>query len=135
MSSYTIIGAGVAGLTVATALHAQGADVAIYDPNGAPGEHCCSWWAGGMLAPWCEFENAEEPILRHGKRALEWWKTHTTVETNGTLVLAKGRDLPDLKRFSRRTEGFTEIDQSRIQELEPDLGDYSHGLFFQDEAL
>ncbi len=130
----TILGSGVAGLAVATELVARGADVQIVDPNGPPAEHGCSWWAGGMLAPWCEYENAEEPVLRFGQLAIEWWSTKTNVTKAGTLVVANPRDLPDLKRFARRTEGFIEIGKDGIEQLEPDLTQFHKALFFQDEA-
>lgn len=87
-----------------------------------------------MLAPWCEFENAEESVLRLGQLALEWWGTRTRVQRRGTLVVANPRDLPDLRRFSRRTEGFAEVDQPKIRELEPDLHGFTRGLLFADEA-
>lgn len=133
MTLYTVIGAGVVGLAVATELNARGAEVQIYDPSGPPGPHGCSWWAGGMLAPWCEYENAEEPVLRLGQQAIDWWRQKTEVHDRGTLVVANRRDLPDLNRFARRTEGFTEIGQE-IANLEPDLAGYSRGLFFDREA-
>ncbi|WP_350334384.1 FAD-dependent oxidoreductase [Coralliovum pocilloporae] len=134
MSDISVIGAGVAGLAVATELVDRGATVTLYDRSGAPGPHGCSWWAGGMLAPWCEFENAEEPVLRLGREAIDWWATRTPVTRRGTLVVANSRDLPDLRRFSRRTEGFDEVGEARIQELEPDLHGFTKGLFFADEA-
>ena len=59
-----VLGAGVAGLAVATELVSRGAEVELVDPAGGPGATACSWWAGGMLAPFCEFESAEEPVLR-----------------------------------------------------------------------
>lgn len=129
-----MIGAGVAGLAVATELLARGAKVDIYDVGGAPGAHGCSWWAGGMLAPWCEYENAEEPVLRLGQQAIEWWADKTTVTRHGTLVVANRRDLPELKRFARRTEAFSEVDKVKIAELEPDLHGFDRGLFFAEEA-
>lgn len=132
----TVIGAGVAGLCVATELVARGASVAICDPNGGPGPHGCSWWAGGMLAPWCEGESAEEPVVRLGQEAIGWWERHAGgVARNGSLVVAMGRDQADLNRFARRTERHEEIGASRIAELEPDLGGrFARALFFPDEA-
>ncbi len=132
MTPYSVIGAGVAGLTVATELARRGAHVQVYDPAGGPGAQGCSWWAGGMLAPWCEYENAEEPVLRLGQQAIGWWADHTKVTRNGTLVVAAKRDLPDLRRFARRTEGFTET--TEISRLEPDLIRFDRGLFFEHEA-
>ncbi|MCE8513154.1 FAD-dependent oxidoreductase [Ruegeria pomeroyi] len=134
MTLWSVIGAGVAGLAVATELVARGAQVQVFDPSGPPGPHGCSWWAGGMLAPWCEYENAEEPVLRLGQQAIGWWEEHTTVTRRGTLVVANPRDLPDLRRFARRTEGFTEVIQEEITQLEPDLTAFSKGLHFPDEA-
>ncbi|AWI86543.1 FAD-dependent oxidoreductase (plasmid) [Alloyangia pacifica] len=130
---FSVIGSGVAGLAVASELAARGAEVQVFDPAGPPGPHGCSWWAGGMLAPWCEYENAEEPVLRLGQQAIGWWQERTTVAHCGTLVVAGRRDLPDLRRFARRTEGFREVD-AELAELEPDLHGYSKGLFFEDEA-
>ena len=64
MPRATVIGAGGAGLCVATELAARGLDVTVIDRETRPGPHACSWWAGGMLAPFCEGETAEEPVVR-----------------------------------------------------------------------
>ncbi len=131
---HSVIGAGVAGLAVATELADRGAQVQIFDPAGPPGPHGCSWWAGGMLAPWCEFENAEEPVLRLGQEAITWWSARTKVTNAGTLVVASKRDMPDMRRFARRTEGFVTADRDKVAALEPDLHGFGQGLFFEDEA-
>ena len=133
MTLWSVIGAGVAGLAVATELVSRGANVQVFDPSGPPGPHGCSWWAGGMLAPWCEYENAEEPVLRLGQEAIDWWADKTDVTRRGTLVVASRRDHPDLGRFARRTKGFREVG-SEIADLEPDLHGVSRGLFFEAEA-
>ena len=129
-----VLGAGVAGLTVATELVARGAEVELVDPAGGPGATACSWWAGGMLAPFCEYESAEEPVLRLGQRAKAWWGRYTQVTEAGTLVVAHRRDAADLRRFARRTEGHESVDASAISDLEPDLSGFSQGLFFAEEA-
>ncbi|MEM8582558.1 MAG: FAD-dependent oxidoreductase [Pseudomonadota bacterium] len=130
-----ILGAGVAGLCVATELATRGVDVSIHDPAGGPGAHGCSWWAGGMLAPFCEYENAEPPILINGKMALAWWSERTKVARKGTLVVAQPRDHGDVARFAARTEGYEKVDAQRIQELEPDLATrFPAGLFFAEEG-
>ncbi|UUV06025.1 MULTISPECIES: glycine oxidase ThiO [Ruegeria] len=134
MTLWSVIGAGVAGLAVASELVSRGAKVQIYDPGGPPGPHGCSWWAGGMLAPWCEYENAEEPVLRLGQTAIEWWAQRTKVIQRGTLVVASARDVPDLRRFARRTKEFTKVERAEITELEPDLAGFGQGLFFEREA-
>ena len=136
MADIQIIGAGVAGLCVATELGARGASVRLVDTHPAPGPHACSWWAGGMLAPWCERESAEEPVLTHGIQAVEWWDRNAGgVTRNGSLVVALDRDRSDLRRFARRTGGFAEVTGEQIGALEPDLaGRFRGGLFFDKEA-
>ncbi|MDH5557128.1 MAG: glycine oxidase ThiO [Alphaproteobacteria bacterium] len=132
----TVIGAGVAGLACAVELAERGIAVEVVDQGEEIGAKSCSWYAGGMLAPWCEFENAEEPVLRLGREAIGWWARHCPgVVENGTLVVAQPRDVPDLDRFARRTEGYEQIGGNRIAELEPDLGGrFQRALFFSREA-
>lgn len=136
MIEVTIIGAGVAGLCVARALLDRGATVSIVDRYSDIGPHACSWWAGGMLAPFCEGETAEEPVVRLGQEAADWWGKNTNaVHRCGSLVVSPARDKSDLARFARRTTGHREITQTEISSLEPDLGDrFTKGLLFEQEA-
>lgn len=128
-----ILGGGVAGLCVASELRARGVAVSLFDPSPNPGPHGCSWWAGGMLAPFCEGETAEEPVVRLGQKAADWWQGQgVTVTRNGSLVVALGRDRGELTRFARRTTGHRAVNPS---DLEPALdGRFDRGLFFADEA-
>ncbi|PYG25535.1 FAD-dependent oxidoreductase [Pelagimonas varians] len=136
MIEATIIGAGVAGLCVARVLLDRGADVVVVDRHADTGPHACSWWAGGMLAPFCEGESAEEPVVRLGSEAADWWDAKTdAVHRCGSLVVSPARDKSDLVRFARRTTGFRKVNGPEISILEPDLGDrFSKGLFFESET-
>ena len=136
MERISIIGAGVAGLCVARSLMERGAKVTLVDRHSAAGPHACSWWAGGMLAPFCEGESAEEPVVRLGQEAADWWDAQTgAVHRKGSLVVSPNRDRADLTRFARRTTGFHEVDAAQIASLEPDLGTgFTRGLFFESEA-
>jgi len=136
MKRVTIIGAGIAGLTTALALAERGAEVTIIEKSATLGAGACSRFAGGMLAPWCERESAEEIVLELGKEALTYWRRILPdTQVNGTLVVAQRRDLADLDRFSRMTRGFEWVDGDRIAELEPDLaGRFGRGLFFPEES-
>lgn len=136
MTEFTVIGAGVAGLCVATELANRGAAVRIVDRVLDPGPHACSWWAGGMLAPFCEGESAEEPVVRLGQEAADWWEAQgCDVMRNGSLVVALGRDRKELDRFARRSDAYEHISADGIANLEPDLsGRVNHGLFFASEA-
>ncbi|GLK72694.1 glycine oxidase ThiO [Ancylobacter dichloromethanicus] len=130
-----IVGAGVAGLTCAHAFARRGANVTIVERRAGSGQGC-SWYAGGMLAPWCERESAEPIIAELGLESLAYWREAVPdVPLEGSLVLAPPRDLPDLRRFARRTANFEWVDGARIGELEPDLdGRFDQGLFFPSEA-
>jgi len=132
----TVIGAGVAGLTCATELAKRGADVTVVERARDLGPASCSWWAGGMLAPWCEGESAEEAVVRLGQQAADWWEKHAGgVTRRGTLVVAPARDAGVLKRFARRTTHFETLDAAGIAALEPALaGRFRAGLFFPQEA-
>lgn len=136
MNEITIIGAGVAGLCVARNLLDRGAPVTLVDRHLEAGPHACSWWAGGMLAPYCEGESAEEPVVRLGLEAADWWDLKTqAVHRNGSLVVSAARDKSDLERFARLTDGFRQVSGPEISSLEPDLGDrFAKGLFFEGEA-
>lgn len=123
MKRARILGAGVAGLCVATELVNRGCEVAVFDPAPRPGPHGCSWWAGGMLAPFCEGETAEEPVVRLGKEAADWWERQgMAVDRRGTLVVTLGRDRRELDRFARRVPTHQHLDASDLATLEPDLG-------------
>jgi glycine oxidase len=136
MTEITVIGAGVVGLCATTELVARGVRVRLVDRGGAPGAHGCSWWAGGMLAPFCEGESAEEPVIRLGQEAAEWWETHAGgVTRNGSLVVALDRDRGELARFARRTERHQALGAEQVAALEPDLESrVRQALFFPDEA-
>lgn len=136
MAEVTVLGAGVVGLSVAAELAARGARVAVLDRDGGPGPHACSWWAGGMLAPFCEGESAEEPVVRLGCEAAGWWTTQAGGVTRaGTLVVALGRDQGELARFARRSRGHERLDDAGIARIEPDLaGRFAAALFFREEA-
>jgi len=132
----TVMGAGVAGLTAATALLEASHDVEVIDRASDHGPAQCSWWAGGMLAPFCERESAEEDVITLGRGAADWWAARVGgVERRGTLVLTPARDRADLTRFARRTEGHERVDGAAIAALEPDLaGRFGEGLFFAEEG-
>ena len=132
----TVIGAGVAGLTSALALAERGCEVEVLECGPALGAASCSRWAGGMLAPWCERESAEELVVELGREALDWWPArHDGTVRRGTLVVAQHRDEPELERFAKRTRGFAWLDGERLAALEPDLGGrYTKGLYFAAEG-
>lgn len=132
----TIIGAGVAGLVTAVELAERGARVDMLERAPALGAQACGWFAGGMLAPWCEQATAEPQLAALASGAIGWWQRHVEgVVQRGTLVLAAGRDVGELALFGRRTGHFEPVDADRIGVLVATLaGRFERGLFFADEA-
>jgi glycine oxidase len=130
-----VIGAGVAGLTIAFEFAGAGCEVELVESREGPGLGC-SRFAGGMLAPWCEAENAERLIVNLGCESLKFWaETIPVAVKRGTLVVAGARDKPELALFARRASGFERIDAKQIAALEPDLaGQFDEALFFPEEA-
>ena len=132
----SIIGAGVAGLTCACELLDRGITVDLYERSEYLGETACSWYAGGMLAPWCERESAEQTVVDLGMEAFNWWDQHvSSFQQRGSLVLSMQRDKRDIERFARLTEQHRWLDSSEIGALEPEfLGRFERGLFYPQEA-
>jgi len=130
-----VIGSGIAGLTCALAFARRGVTVEIHERAAAIGRGC-SHYAGGMLAPFCEVESADPLVARLGEEALSYWSEHfPETQRAGTLVVSQPRDLPDLRRFSRRTSRHEWIEQGRIAALAPDLAErFSQALYFPEEA-
>ncbi|OED46586.1 thiamine biosynthesis protein thio [Rhodobacteraceae bacterium (ex Bugula neritina AB1)] len=131
----TIAGAGLAGLACAFELAQRGAAVTVYERGEIPGDSSVARFAGGMLAPWCERESAEEQVITLGSRASDWWSKITPVHRRGTLVVAPARDRAELTRFARRTSGHRCVDAAEISTMEPALARrFAQGLFFAGEA-
>lgn len=125
-----MIGSGVTGLCVATALMEQGEPCEIITEPQTP---AASQLAGGMLAPFCEAESAPAFVSTAGQQALCWWQNHVSqVAHQGTLVLAPPRDSRELGRFADRTRNHQWVEPA---DLETDLeGRFARGLFFAEEG-
>ena len=132
----TVIGAGGAGLTCALELAERGGSVEVLERGARLGAAGCSWYAGGMLAPWCELESSGPLIAQLGAESIPWWQERFPgTVVNGTLVVAHGRDAPEVAQFAGRTGHFERVGAEAIAALEPDLaGRFSHGLYFAEEA-
>ena len=129
------------GLCAADFFRRGGAEVTVICQSDGPDASCCSWWAGGMLAPDCEMETAETQIGRLGRESIAYWLEALPAsgldrpEMRGTLVVAPARDTVELDRFSRRTEGWSRIDGEALGDMEPDLaGLFQTALFFEEEG-
>ncbi len=130
-----ILGAGVAGLTAAYEFAATGQGGRDRRAPGGAGT-CCSYFAGGMLAPLVRERSAPPLVAEWGLEGLAFWtQTLMLAKTNGSLLVAPARDRADLIRFSRRTSGFEWLDAEEIAMREPHLaGRFDRALFFPGEA-
>lgn len=128
-------GAGVAGLTAAYALAMRGAEVVVRDTSTVGSG--ASWYAGGMLAPFCEAETAGRIVVSLGAGSAAWWAAALPghVRFHGTLVVAPPRDTAELRRFAHRTTGHAQLSAEGVANLEPDLaGRFHAALHFEEEA-
>jgi len=132
----TVIGAGVAGLSCALELAERGVAVEVLERATQLAGAGCSWFAGGMLAPWCERESSTALVAQLGEESLAWWRARFPgTVVNGTLLVAHGRDAAELAQFARRTAHGRPLSADGIAALEPDLaGRFAHGLYFADEG-
>ena len=135
-SAISVIGAGVAGAWQALLLAQSGRAVTLHERSDAAMTQSTSYWAGGMLAPWCEAESTEPVIVRLGLRSLKLWRDYfPDTPFNGSLVVAHARDRADFERFAKLTSGYRRLDAQGVGDIEPSLdGRFREGLFYPDEG-
>ncbi len=135
-SPVSVIGAGIAGAWHALLFAQAGRAVTLHERSDATMTQSTSYWAGGMLAPYCEAEASEPVIVRLGLRSLDLWRDHfPQTPFNGSLVVAHPRDRADFERFARLTTGHRRLDADAVTELEPALeGRFRDGLFYAGEG-
>src|ERR1700690_808298 len=135
-SPISIIGAGVTGAWQALLFAQAGRAVTLHERSDAAMPQSTSYWAGGMLAPYCEAEVSEPLIVRLGIRSLGLWREHfPQTPFNGSLVVAHARDRSDFERFARLTSGYRRLDARGVTGIEPSLeGRFREGLFYADEG-
>lgn len=132
----TVVGAGIVGLWQALTLARSGHQVHLIEASQDPFISSASRLAAAMLAPDCESETAPAVVRELGLMALPIWReTVPRIVAAGSLVLASPRDLAELNRFARMSDGHRRIDEAELAALEPDLaGRFASGLFFPHEA-
>jgi glycine oxidase len=135
-SPVSVIGAGIAGTWQALLFAQAGHDVTLHERGDETMTQSTSYWAGGMLAPWCEAETSEPVIVRLGIRSLDLWRENfPATPFNGSLVVAHPRDRADFERFAKLTSGHRRLDAGAVSVLEPSLeGRFREGLFYADEG-
>jgi glycine oxidase len=135
-SPITIVGAGIFGLWQAYTLARAGHRVRLIEASSEPFARASSRWAGAMIAPECEAEGAPTLVRDLGREALAIWReAYPGLISNGTLVVAHGRDASEIARFANMTAGHAVVGAARVDDLEPALsGRFERGLYFEGEA-
>lgn len=139
MLQVTVVGSGVAGLCCAYSFLDAGFSVRVVTASDGPDVQCCSWWAGGMLAPYCEQETAEPLIETLGIESMSFWRSFSAryrvpyVE-KGSLVVTASRDRGLLHQFERQTHGAMKLAGEQLESLEPDLRHLQQALWYEKEA-
>src|ERR1700743_2468969 len=119
-SPVSVIGAGIAGAWQALLFAQAGHDVTLHERSDETMTQSTSYWAGGMLAPWCEAEASEPVITRLGIRSLDLWRENFPgTPFNGSLVVAHPRDRADFERFAKLTSGHPRVAAPAVTEREP----------------
>ena len=146
---FTVIGAGILGLTCALALLRKfGQDaVELIDTNGfGANNQNASFLAGGMIAPYAELDHMPQAYIPAGLAGIEFWAALSKesgapfeFQHNGSLLLAHESDRHLLTRFSSILPPdpvWKNITGEQLQRLEPDLAQtrFSGGIHIQGEA-
>jgi glycine oxidase len=134
--SITVAGAGVTGLWQALTLARRGHRVRLVEASERPFADAASSYAGAMLGPFCETEVYAPAVTELGLESMGvWLETFPGTVTNGTLVVAAGRDVGEVEHFARLTEGHQRLGGAAIAQLEPDLaGRFASGLLYAREG-
>ncbi|NLV78722.1 MAG: glycine oxidase ThiO [Rhodococcus sp.] len=134
MSTLSVVGGGVIGLSVAWRAAHAGWTVTVHDPDPGSG---ASWVAGGMLAPLSEGWPGEEDVLAFGAASLDRWPgfarhlrdatgTDVFTSTASMTVALDAADAADLRTVADwvRAQGYEmrTLGRADIRDLEPALG-------------
>jgi glycine oxidase len=127
-----IVGAGIVGRLLALQLLNLGYRVTLFDKTHATDHTITSNVAAGMLAPYAELETGDVEIFNLAQDAISRWQAilpqlsfQPTFRAEGSLLIAKSQETPELEHFSNRAKrlgiDLPLIEGEMITALEPDL--------------
>ena len=145
-----IIGAGLMGRVLATALHqAKCSDITLIDKDDYAGKNSPAYIAAGMLAHYCESIQGGKLIYELGSSSLSLWQKYLDLidgkhlyNNRGTLLLAEDNFAAELThylakiKFNTTSKGFClHLDNADIIALEPELNFKSAYLVTEEASL
>ncbi|MFC6635201.1 glycine oxidase ThiO [Microbulbifer taiwanensis] len=149
-----IAGGGLMGRLLAWRLSRQGLDITLFEAGdlSTPGGAC--WTAAGMISPLSELVHSDRKIYQLGRRSLALWLDWAAeleslsgrpveFRSAGSLLVAHGQDRSELSQFRRELAGklsgdisahLQTLDAAELQQLEPALENFEHGLYLRGEG-
>lgn len=134
MTTVSVVGGGVIGLSIAWRAARAGHTVTVHDPDPGSG---ASWVAGGMLAPLSEGWPGEDHVLELGAASLQRWPDFAALlqtETGADLVTSTASltvaldaaDAADLRTVAEWVQAqgheMRLLSRAEVREAEPSLG-------------
>jgi glycine oxidase len=127
-----VVGAGIVGRLLSLQLLELGYRVTLFDKTHATDHTITSNVAAGMLAPYAELESGDVEIFNLAQDAIARWQVilpklsfRPTFKAEGSLLLAKSQEMPELEHFANRVKrlgiDLALIQNDAITSLEPDL--------------
>lgn len=149
--TFAVLGAGLLGRLISWRLLSAGHKVDLFEASSFSQPQSAAHTAAAMISPLSEVV-VSEPIVYHmGLQSLrlwpEWLQALKHVDTvyyraSGSLVLAHSQDFSELLQFKQDLQyklGSDDpsqwLDGAALHDREPQLGNFSQGLFLPDEAF
>lgn len=142
-----VVGAGLSGRLLSYHLHELGHKLTIFDANSPQQNDNCGWVAAGMLSPLAESVTGEQLIYDLGAASLKLWPqllekldAHNMMQQAGSILVAHPQDVAELNLVKQQlsskvpAELVQNLDSQQILALEPELTNFSSGLYLTSEA-
>jgi glycine oxidase len=139
-----IAGSGLIGRLLAFELHSRGYQITLFDSDTIAGANSAALAAAGMLAPTAELIDADPIIFELGTQSIVLWQTilpkldpQIYFRQLGAISVAHPSDRAEMLSFKNKLAAahmnvgkqFQILDQQQLTALEPDLQQFTEGLF------
>jgi glycine oxidase len=142
-----VVGAGLSGRLLAYHLKELGHKITLFDANSPQENDNCAWVAAGMLSPLAESVTAEQLVYDLGAASLKLWPQllekldkKNIMQQSGSILVAHTQDKAELNLFMQQLDTkvpaklVQSLDKQQILELEPELTNFSSGVYLTSEG-